>query len=874
VGSRARVVILGVLFCTTATVLVWQSMHRSRDLVHEALPKRVRARSDRRSSLLGRSALSGGPQASLERGRGSIEGIVVDVEKRQPIGGVFIELQGGEGEESFTTQSDDNGRFAFSAMRGGRYQLIARGEGMSGHARVHVAEDHARAVRVELTRDVEIKVRVSDDRDQPISGARVQLQRPYGEDASDGSTDARGEARMMSPARSGSFYAEAEGFVPESVFFELEGQSEPHVQIRLKRGRELAFRVLDPDGVALHDAQLQLRGATSEAMGFANTGSTGIARTGRVSSGAIGVRVSAPSWIETEIPLSLQDQREGEVIDLHLQRGLGIHGRLIDSRDRPIAGHVVRAVLDSESRGDTEQTLSFLGPPTGATSTDEQGRFSLSGLSPGRWTLDATFESSVSSTVSVDLRSTDREVEMRVDARAPIEGRVTGASDPRSLSCMVFAFPAGIDPSDKDRLMREVRQTSIATDGQFGFAELLEGDYSVVAACPEVFDPSMYQDMAPVLLESAVRVHTGAGAVELAIASSAEITGEITVPDSAQDLEGTVLAGGHKETFRGSRFVLRGLSAGPKHLEVHVPHYATAVRDVMLHDGERMTVSLALVPQMRIVAHVRDERGSPIAGASLSAVLLSGPAEVHSGDRRETSALSDANGEAIFTGGQPGEYLLTATHERYVEVHSSVSVPESPSGPIEVRMHDGTDLSGVVIRRGVPVAQASISLDRCEGGEENESLPSAQSDGEGRFHLRRLPMSRCRLIAETTTEGSGYTLQRHEMEIDLRSERKAPMVFDVGTTRGVIDVFVPARRLPMHVSLHRGPFRAPGEDGALDVGTTEMTGPHATFEDLESGEYSIVMITGADCRTAEVSITGEAAVRFEWSDTLAPCISE
>ncbi len=153
-----------------------------------------------------------------------ITGRVVDA-AGEPVPGIEIDARqiGGHAAGFELARSDANGRFELAGLEAGRYRVTSRAT--SFHPpRTLIAEAGASGLELVLDASFPVRVhgRVTDGRDEPLAGARVE---PVGHPKARTTSDARGRYEVRLDARAASTYL--------ALVFEADDHRSHHARIRL-----------------------------------------------------------------------------------------------------------------------------------------------------------------------------------------------------------------------------------------------------------------------------------------------------------------------------------------------------------------------------------------------------------------------------------------------------------------------------------------------------------------------------------------------------------------------------------------------------------------------------------------------------------------
>ncbi len=190
--------------------------------------------------------------------------------------------------------------------------------------------------------------------------------------------------------------------------------AEPHVAVG---GPALTGRVLDPFGVALASARVEVRGPDGALRAVASSGPDGRFRLEALPPGELLVVARCTGWTDgRSLPVTLARTDARDVGDLRLGEGATLSGRVVDAAGRPVAG--ARVLVSGE-----RHVLSEL-----------DGSFEVSGLAPGEVSLVAQAAGRLpSDPLSCAVAADVRGLELRLREAPRLRGRVLGP-DGRALA--------------------------------------------------------------------------------------------------------------------------------------------------------------------------------------------------------------------------------------------------------------------------------------------------------------------------------------------------------------------------------------------------------------------------------------------------------
>jgi len=179
-----------------------------------------------------------------------------------------------------------------------------------------------------------------------------------------------------------------------------------------------------------------------------------------------------------------------------------------------------------------------------------------------------------------------------------------------------------------------------------------------------------------------------------------------------------------------------------------------------LEAGRDTKVEVELELGARLAGTVRDARGAPIAGASVSARTESGGLLFRSGGRQRTTETA-LDGTFVLRAVRPGKTELTVTHEDYRPEERTLDelVDGEVREGLAFTLDSGERVAGVVrLPSGEPAPGATIRLRDTGEGDEHTDLPDSrkvQSEDDGSFAIRALGVGPFALRAVHRADAGG-----------------------------------------------------------------------------------------------------------------------
>ena len=365
---------------------------------------------------------------------------------------------------------------------------------------------------------------VTDERDRPVERAWVMLSASEGFMATPIQTGSDGRFRIADLPLETRFNLRVQH--PELLPEEVTGVEAPTtrpLRIRLSLPRSLAGRVIDVQGEPIANASVTQMETTSVPDGTrfmqsvrdqARTDEDGRFVLSRVKPGTVQLRVSALGYRTRDMQgIRVPEEGEAAQVEITLEPGTSLQGRVLDSRDLPIPRASVQA------RSAAREGQAFFG---GSASTDEEGRYELVDLEPGPYEIQVfVFEKGRSTRAAVEIQPGSNRLDLRLPGGVEVSGRVVDGQGAPVPAARLFLEPV---QRDQDALGAQGLSSG---DGSFVLADVPDGEYRLTAS---------RQGFASAVLPEVRVAGTPVGGLELRLAPGAVIRGRIlgVAPEDGQ----------------------------------------------------------------------------------------------------------------------------------------------------------------------------------------------------------------------------------------------------------------------------------------------------------------------------------------------------
>ncbi|MFQ3545546.1 carboxypeptidase regulatory-like domain-containing protein [Halobacillus rhizosphaerae] len=656
---------------------------------------------------------------SLSPNPGALSGTVIDRVTGGVLAGASVQIFDQTGAFLFSTVTDALGNYVATNLSLGSYTAVASLNGYSNQLISFTIQPNEISI-ASFALDPNpstLQGLVTDENGDPIVGAEIVIRQftAAGPVIATAITHADGGYLIPSlPEGSFTIIVTAQGYGTETASVLLEPGSMAIQNFTLTQlVSNVEGTVTDADsGDPLPNVLIQLFNTNGVLIGSFQSEVDGTYRIEGFTPGQYTITFGRPDY-QTQSIGFMTNPNETAVVNASLIADPGaIIGQVLDSEANPLIGASVRVF----------PSIGLL--PIATLITDGTGTFSLSGLSPGSYTLIATFEnySTGQTGISVLPNQTSSSTIILLPNPATITGNVSDTSgDPISN--------ASVRVLDQNE---SVLGTTVTDEfGDYALSNLPPGNHQVIVSAPGfatvvggiILTPGeQLNNVNFVLTPNPGNIQ---GQVT-DLTSGLPIIGAVTV---ARTVGGIPVIVASVVTDGNGNYMIGGLAPGSYSISSSAAGYAINAVGALVESGQTTTVDIALSPAAGSISGVvTDEEGMPILNSFIEIKVFD-----QAGNLIQT-VLADSQGEFLISGLSPGTYQLSitatnfagATVGAFVEAGETtfLFVPLSPNpariigevfdadtlAPISGAIVSVTDVNGLPITNTVTDENGNFSI--------------------------------------------------------------------------------------------------------------------------------------------------------------------
>ena len=481
-----------------------------------------------------------------------------------------------------------------------------------------------------------------------------------------------------------------------------------------------------------------------------------------VPTGAVNLVATAPGFMQSTTNLDVQAGKELEGIEVELDRGVRLAGKVTSANGTPVSDARVRFV----STGPVPPM-----PGQEGATTDANGDYSFDALEPGERTVEASHRTLGTTRRSVTLKDAETRLDLQLDAGMPVTGMVVDEGGSPVGDAQVSAFGAGSSRGGSARS---------SADGSFEMDGLAAGRYRFTAT-KSGYAQARQED---------VDISSGAP-VRLTMGSGGTIYGRVTGVEQ-RDLAQTSVRATASGTYLSAavdpsgNYRIEGVPAGTFQVSASVNTAAfgggrsTPAQTVTVEAARSQQVDLEFRDDIVVDGRVT-RNGTPLAGAIVSFVPKTAAAQT------AARGTTDADGIYEITGLMEGEYDVAAIDtDRFSPYYTTATVRGSTTFDIDFTT---VSLRGRVIDASTsePLGSASVDLRPASQLESPRMGRGAATDNSGAFAIDFVPPGS--YLLTVTRDGYGNLVREMTVgqgatdKLELKLSRGDGVTFRIGDAR-------------------------------------------------------------------------------------------
>lgn len=671
----------------------------------------------------------------------------------------------------------------------------------------------------------------------------------------------------------------------KSERFKLTPGARREIELQLESGGHVRGRVVDEGGAPVEGAEVAARvdpelfGQGGFEVRKTKSAADGAFALDHLAPGKVFVRAERQGYLESDRNFAVSEGSLESDVAIELRRGATIAGRVRFADDQPGAGLKVEVSFDTSALGGMGAFNAWQGGD-GETTADAEGRFTVSGLGKGPFTVRAAANEERTSVDNADgstwsaradhVQPDTRDLELVLQRSLSIVGRVvdTTGAPIRKFSVVAREQTGGPIPG----LGGAQRKRDVESeDGSFELSGLMRGVWLFEASAED------FPRRAPIEVD----LRSGAAApLELVLERGGAVSGVVRDPSGAPIAEAQVLlklstaeamrnlrvegesvsSGPNARSDAEGRFRLAGLEPGVRLVVARHANWAESdPLEVNVSADEEFTdAALTLRRGGRILGVVYDKDGKPAVDARLQVQLTTDPL-------LQRFVQSDARGEFVVEALPAGQWNVICL-PRQASSDSGDSMADAMSMLSDLKMSsanvvDGEDtrvtigappkdpvtLFGEVTHAGAPVPNVfviALKDGQTNGQESNgmESMRMIRTDAKGGYRAELREPGRYSISVQRLGQAGEQQTVSRAINVPQTREHRYDIELPGGAIRGrVLDpdgAPAPRTRVTLFVD---GPV---SNTALLGENYSEITSDaegRFALEWLAAGEYSVAV---------------------------------
>ncbi len=797
------------------------------------------------------SGVDRSPQIPLQidddpRGALRLEGVVLDADEH-PVAGATVVLGANPPR---TTTSEADGGFAFDALIGRPYTLVARAPGgIAGPITARLTANSP-PVELHLKPAANVTVTVVGEDGKRIDGATVELR---------GIDDQRetakaGIATFGTVVPGGYQVAAWAGGMAHAFQWLQVGPGDNAVKVTLAPGAAVAGRVVDEHGTGVAGAQVVFSGASdwsaqgSDRADAVTSGADGAFKFAAMPAGSFRFVATHPDLAPgTSSLVTLDGKSDRTGVTITLAAGAVVRGRVVDGHHQLVASARVRIGL-------ALRTMIVAAPRQAFT--DAAGSFEIKGLPRRELVAVAIHETASSQSVPVDASAGDvGDVVLTLDVTGTIAGVVVDPNGRPIEGAQVSAGPNFRDSrATVDMVnwrLRGFPQELTDASGHFTLTGLAAGSYLVNAM------PARSASRGRRGTADGTPAQAGQTDLRLVLQPEGAVKGRVAFADGTTPTAFSISIGMAQQSFLGDgAFTLDALAPQTYELGVRGPGFQTRAIEVTVEPTKTADVGTIVVVKGRSVGGVVVADGQPVAGATVYAGRMifgngtSNSAQFGPMGRGTKEATTGSDGTFAIAGFGDGDVTIVAEHPSIGRSKGYRLPSDVPGTDLTIALQKFGALSGTLRQGGKPAEGVFVS---CQSTTSPGALYSVASGPDGSYRFDKLAPDVYKVSATLGMPMTGMRFYSKQIAVPEGKEVSIDLAVEPGTitlgvtvvphsgTLGVANVWLATGVIVSKTATDLQLQMAAAGPGASQW-VILRNGEPAVFKELVAGAYSACVV--------------------------------
>ncbi len=649
----------------------------------------------------------------------TLYGVVSSEASGAVIRGASITLRNSVGGEIKSARTDGRGIYTLSGLVQGSWLFSIRCDGYQNieSMSVTILKDQPKKLDLKLKPAASLVVRVKTPGDEVLEKISLGYKAP-------GSVkhylNLEGTDNTFTTAMGQGTYTlnlKCKGFLsPEDKTVTIKAGAKHEVTFTLEKGCSLSGTITDQDGTPIKDARIYVSYYDAATTRFSNTSGTsdekGVYALSGIPDAKVQVSVKAKGYTSEKAKVDFDKIKEVQK-NFTLSRGVSCKGTVMDSEGKPVAD--VNVMLYNNKGGNA------------SASSDASGKFTISGLMPGKYNARAFHKTyGKIEKRNVEIHQGDNALELRYEGAYKVTGIIKDPDGTPVFNAFVFA-----SPRDKS-IHKDTHRARSDRKGKFELQNVRSDTYVMSIRHPEFNrfvkevaggseDLELILERVPVIKGKVIDSQTGGAVRKFQIQL---LDAKTSHPRQRQNFN----------TEDGAfEMPIKSKNITQVQVKAFAEGYAPAVSpkydistgvlptDVELRLGSGHTLKGMVVSDSGVVK-----------GATVT--LYPGTGQISSRSRGALKAVTADNGLFKVENAGDGAYTITVKHKNYADYSSTVTIGAETADLGEIKLDQGGSIEGSILSDGTPQPNITVRA----FNQKTRYFGHTRSDADGRFSFSRL----------------------------------------------------------------------------------------------------------------------------------------